>query len=158
VPIGTASAIRRGGDIRGYYTDVLDTYGQSLARAVSLLSQPANQPAVFFCSSGKDRTGMLAAVILSALGVSDEDAAADFARTIELWDPAQTEKAMAAAAASGVDTESMKLSVEAPPELMVELLERLRRQHGSAGDYLLANGLREDELESLRSSMLEPPG
>jgi protein-tyrosine phosphatase len=156
-PIGTASAIRRGGELRSYYTDVLGTYGESLAQAVSLLSDPENQPAVFFCTSGKDRTGMLAAVILSALGVSDEDAAADFARTIELWPPDQTARAVAAAKTSGLDAESVKLSVEAPPELMVELLEGLRARYGSAGDYLLANGLREEELQALRSSMLGRP-
>jgi len=101
---------------------------------------------------------MLAAVILSALGVSDEDSAADFARTIELWDPAQTEKAIAASKASGLDPEVVKLTIEAPPELIVELLERLREQHGSAGGYLLANGLRRDELDRLRSSLLERQG
>jgi protein-tyrosine phosphatase len=154
-PIGTASAIRRGSELREYYSEIFDVYGESLARAVSLLSDPTNQPAVFFCTSGKDRTGMLAAVILSALGVSDEDAAADFARTIELWPPEQTARAIAAAEASGLDRETVKLTIEAPPELMVELLQGLRARHGSAGEYLLAKGLREQELQALRSGLIE---
>ena len=36
-------------------------------------------PLVFHCSAGKDRTGVLAAVLLSVLGVSDDDIAADYA-------------------------------------------------------------------------------
>lgn len=154
-PIGTASAIRRGSEIRGYYEEILDRYGESLAQAVSVLSDPQNQPAVFFCTSGKDRTGMLAALILSSLGVGDEDAAADFARTIELWDPAQTERAIAAAETSGLDRETVQMTIEAPPELMVDLLEGIRARYGSSGEYLLAKGLRGDELEALRSSMLD---
>ena len=157
-PIGTASAIVRGSELRGYYQEIYEEHGDSIARAVSLLSESENQPAVFFCTSGKDRTGMLAAVVLSALGVSDEDAAADFARTIELWPPEQTARAIAAAEASGLDRETVKLTIEAPPELMVELLQGLRARYGSAGEYLLANGLGEDELAQLRSSMLERRG
>jgi protein-tyrosine phosphatase len=36
---------------------------------------------VIHCASGKDRTGLLAAIVLSLLGVSDDDIAADFALT-----------------------------------------------------------------------------
>ena len=42
---------------------------------------PGALPAVFHCAAGKDRTGLLAALLLSALGVSDEDVVADYALT-----------------------------------------------------------------------------
>jgi protein-tyrosine phosphatase len=42
----------------------------------AIATEPA--PALFHCHTGKDRTGFLAALILGALGVSDEDIMADY--------------------------------------------------------------------------------
>ena len=42
------------------------------------------QPAVFFCSAGKDRTGVLAALLLAILGVPDAEIVADYALTGEV--------------------------------------------------------------------------
>src|SRR5439155_3388377 len=64
-----------------FYRELLDSCGERFAGAVRLLSRPAALPAVVFCSAGKDRTGLLCALILSALGVDDEDVAADYAFT-----------------------------------------------------------------------------
>ncbi len=48
-----------------------------------LLSTPGNAPLLFHCSAGKDRTGAAAALLLSALGVSQEDIFADYLRSAE---------------------------------------------------------------------------
>ena len=37
--------------------------------------------AVFYCAAGKDRTGVLAAIVLAVLGVDDDDIVADYALT-----------------------------------------------------------------------------
>jgi protein-tyrosine phosphatase len=43
-----------------------------------LLADPGNTPLLFHCSAGKDRTGLAAALILSALGVNRETVYADY--------------------------------------------------------------------------------
>ncbi len=53
-------------------------FSQSLIEALTIIADPANQPLVFHCSAGKDRTGLLAAIVLSILGVGDEDIAEDY--------------------------------------------------------------------------------
>ena len=53
-------------------------YGRLLVAALEIMAEPANYPLVFHCMAGKDRTGVLAAVALSILGVSDEDIIDDY--------------------------------------------------------------------------------
>ncbi len=50
----------------------------ALRQVLHLLADPATYPAVFHCSVGKDRTGVLAAVVLGLLGVPDEVIVWDF--------------------------------------------------------------------------------
>ncbi|HXQ91079.1 MAG TPA: tyrosine-protein phosphatase [Acidimicrobiales bacterium] len=50
-----------------------------IVEAVRLLADPANLPAVFHCSVGKDRTGVLAAVVLGFLQVPEATIVEDYA-------------------------------------------------------------------------------
>lgn len=61
------------------YLAMLDSGAPTLRATLELLTEPGGLPAVFHCSVGKDRTGVLAAVILGLLGVSDDDIVADYA-------------------------------------------------------------------------------
>lgn len=61
------------------YHQMLDLGGDSVYEILEALASPDAYPAVFFCMAGKDRTGVLAAILLSLLGVSDADIASDFA-------------------------------------------------------------------------------
>jgi protein tyrosine/serine phosphatase len=60
------------------FHDMLELGGQSVRDILAALTAADAYPAVFFCMAGKDRTGVLAAILLSLLGVSEEDIAADF--------------------------------------------------------------------------------
>jgi protein-tyrosine phosphatase len=51
-----------------------------LRQALELIAA-GSEPQVFHCASGKDRTGLLAALVLALLGVAEDDIAADFALT-----------------------------------------------------------------------------
>merc|ERR1712083_267313 len=50
-------------------------------KAMTVLSQPESYPIAYGCMAGKDRTGLLAQLVLSALGVSREDIIADYMAT-----------------------------------------------------------------------------
>ena len=60
------------------FHDILDLGGQSVRDVLAALADPDSYPAVFFCMAGKDRTGVLAAILLSLLGVSEADIVEDF--------------------------------------------------------------------------------
>ena len=61
------------------YEDLFAQGAASLARAVDVLAEPGALPAVFHCSAGKDRTGVLAAIVLGFLGVPREVIVEDYA-------------------------------------------------------------------------------
>jgi protein-tyrosine phosphatase len=50
----------------------------SMAHAVERIAAHAGQPTLFHCAAGKDRTGVVAAMVLSVMGVDDEAIVADY--------------------------------------------------------------------------------
>ena len=61
------------------YEAMLELGRDTVRQIVDQLAETGSTPAIFFCMAGKDRTGFVAAVLLSLLGVSDADIADDFA-------------------------------------------------------------------------------
>lgn len=61
------------------YRDMVDSGRIALTGAIEVLAGPAALPAVFHCSAGKDRTGVLSALLLAFLGVPDELIVEDYA-------------------------------------------------------------------------------
>ena len=60
------------------FRDMVDFGGDTVRTVLARLVSDDAYPAVFFCMAGKDRTGVLAAVLLALLGVSDDDIVRDF--------------------------------------------------------------------------------
>jgi protein-tyrosine phosphatase len=78
-------------DMKGVIEDVRQTYRNLVLDNLSvfreaflLLADTGNLPLLFHCAAGKDRTGILAAVILKSLGVADEIICADYVLTGKL--------------------------------------------------------------------------
>jgi hypothetical protein len=69
------------GDLGRHYVDSLVERTEMLAAIVTRLAAPAHVPAVFHCTAGKDRTGMVAALVLSLVGVPDADIVDDYVLT-----------------------------------------------------------------------------
>lgn len=61
-----------------HYLEMLEQGASSIAAALEVLGDPGSYPVVFHCAVGKDRTGVLAAVVLGLLDVVDDDVVADF--------------------------------------------------------------------------------
>ena len=64
--------------LSSHYLAMLNEGAAAIAEAFAILGTVQRLPAVFHCSAGKDRTGVLAALVLSVLGVPDEVVAADY--------------------------------------------------------------------------------
>lgn len=50
----------------------------SLVTAVKQIAESAGTPTVFHCAAGKDRTGVVAAIVLGLLGVEEDAIVADY--------------------------------------------------------------------------------
>jgi protein-tyrosine phosphatase len=109
---------------------------------------------VFHCAAGKDRTGIVAALVLSSLGVSDEVIAADYHLSepagsawrewAEVHDP---ERAAEVAAFP-------PWAHRAPMPVIAAFLRLLRERHGSIDGYLTDAGVEDDVLDALRARLL----
>ena len=119
------------------YTCLLESSDAELAAALRALlsSLERGAPVLFFCRAGKDRTGLVAALILSICGVSDEFILNDYVLSD---DPSAAEIALGGLERSkdlqGLDT---RVFARAPREAMAEALRRVRERHGSVEEYLV---------------------
>jgi protein-tyrosine phosphatase len=136
------------------YVLMLDRFGDRFATVVELIADADGHPVVFFCAGGKDRTGLVAALVLGTLGVADEEIAADYAVTAGNL-PTLLERNRARAAARGVDPEVTEHELLLAEETtMLGVLERLRADHGSVERYLEEHGLAPSAVDALRAGLL----
>jgi protein tyrosine/serine phosphatase len=122
------------------------------------LAAPDGLPALLHCAAGKDRTGVMVAVLLSALGVPDDAVIADYARTSEhmsqVMSRLRTAQSYAATLALQQPDDEMAKS---RPRTMRRFLGWLQREHGSARGLLVDAGLETDALDALHESLVVRP-
>ena len=121
------------------------------AAAVAALCEPAVYPALVHCTAGKDRTGVLIALVLDLLGVPDETIVRDYALSGGVVRPFVANGRIPA----GTPAHELDAFYGAPPQAMRDFLALLRQRHGSARGYLRAQGLPSAQLERLPQLLLE---
>jgi protein-tyrosine phosphatase len=136
------------------YAGILEHCGDRIAGVVDLLAQPGALPAVIFCSAGKDRTGLVSALTLSALGVPDDLVAEEYARTERVMHGAFREVLIERSRRAGYNTQELAVKLGSPASLMLETLAGLRERHGDAAGYLRDHGLSEQALDRLRGELV----
>ncbi len=124
-----------------------------IAAVIATLAGSA-APAVYHCAAGKDRTGVVSALLLGLLDVPDEVIVADYAATKENLD-AIVERLMAAKGYHAMLSALPPDTLHAEPETMLGFLERLRALHGSIADYARSAGVSDDTLAALRARLIE---
>ncbi len=136
------------------YIDLLAEGGPLFARAVTLMTEPAACPFVFHCAAGKDRTGVLSALVLGVLGVTDDDIVADYALSVEAMTRMQAWVTANRPEVAEVLARQPVGWLAAPPEAMVALLAHLRRAYGGAEAYFADHGVDRFTVEALRELLL----
>jgi protein-tyrosine phosphatase len=136
------------------YAAIIDRCGGRLAAAVALLAAPGALPAVIFCSAGKDRTGLITGLVLSALGVPDGIVAEEYARTEAVMHGAFREALIERSVRAGVNQQSIAVKLGSPASVMLATLAHLQTRFGGAAEYLLEHGLNAAELQSLRDQLI----
>jgi protein-tyrosine phosphatase len=114
-------------------------FGQRLRDSLELIADRNNHPLVFHCSVGKDRTGVLAAILLAATGVIDEDIIHDYTLSAPFMPELRDHWRNDPAAPPEVK-EVPDFQWEASAESIARFLALLRREYGSAAGYLEAHG------------------
>ncbi len=117
--------------------------------ALRLIADPDAAPLVFHCIAGKDRTGILAALTLSMLGVGDDDVADDYALS-EASEAAYWNYRASLDPAITAD----RNFVICPPEAMLGFLDDLRSRHGSIEGYAADIGVTKEHIAAMRGHLL----
>ncbi len=138
----------------------LETRGASIREALSTLATPGVLPALYHCVAGKDRTGILTALLLEIAGVPRETVVEDYALSAYYrWRGSLAERGVAEpyenAPPESFDAEGYQLYVEgSPAEAIALTLEYLDERYGGAEEYVLSIGVTPDEIEYLRRELV----
>jgi protein-tyrosine phosphatase len=129
------------------YEIFLDACQPQVAAIITALaeSEPA---AVFHCHAGKDRTGVVSALLLGAAGVPAQVIADDYAETSRQITE-QVAGWRAAALKQGQDMQAFERDTGAVAATMLHTLDHLERRYGGATNYLLQCGVSQRQLNEL---------
>ena len=110
-------------------------------------------PLLIHCKVGKDRTGIIVALLLAALGIPQETIIADYTESQANLQPLLPEL-MSAAATAGFDLQRYSRLLQSPPEAMTGLLAHFDQQYGGVNAYLDTCGFTSTSREQLRANWL----
>lgn len=142
-------AARRGE--RGYVLTV-KLSSRNVAAVLSALAEAEGGGVVIHCNAGKERTGVVVAILLSIAGVDDEVIAEDWIASddylrplFEEWLRDVTDEQERARRLDGL---------RARPEQILDVLRYLRAEHGGVEEYLVRSGVSVSHVEFVRRRLL----
>jgi protein-tyrosine phosphatase len=131
----------------------LDSSPRAFIEALSVLGNPDSYPVVFHCAAGKDRTGLLAALVLDIVKVERDVIVQDYALTATHLDSILIRQRN--------DPETAQRMIDAPQlftaeaQTMEKFLDGLHEQYGNAPDWALTSGVSSEALDRLTATLLE---
>ncbi|KAK0763706.1 hypothetical protein N5P37_003087 [Trichoderma harzianum] len=146
------------------YRSILKSGAPAFATVLTYLSSDewdasAERPILVHCTAGKDRTGILCALILSLCNVPDEDVAREYGLTTEgLKDakPTLVKRLMAMPAFEG-DPDGAERMLSSTPESMMATLAMIREEWGSVEEYIVNEcKLSPETIARIRQKLLVP--
>jgi protein-tyrosine phosphatase len=150
-PIGDAQADALG-STRAVYLEFLERRRSQFGEAVEAVALAPEGAVVVHCFGGKDRTGLVAALLLRLVGVDRETIGADYA--LSGHNLRDLTAAWVAKAEDEVERERRIRFGKAPAEAMVGVLEELERRYGSVRGYLEAAGLDSRTIDAAAARLL----
>jgi protein-tyrosine phosphatase len=139
------------------YLQMLERYRQGVAEALAAIARaPADGAVLVHCAAGKDRTGLISALLLGLAGVPADTIAADYAMTAELLRPRERQWLESLDPEDRAEREAMLARYAPTAEVMLQVLEGLGERYGGVEPYLRSTGLSQDDLDRLRERLAGP--
>ena len=136
------------------YQEILVTSQAKIAKVITLLADKDNLPAVFHCAAGKDRTGIIAALVLGVLGVDDETVIMDYAKTRSAMKAFSSWLENAYPDIAAIISEMPPVLFSSEPQTMKNTLEWISDKFGSIEKYLLSSGVTRTSIARLHEELL----
>lgn len=135
------------------YRVALDHFQEPMRQIFAAIADHADAPMLIHCSAGKDRTGIVIALLLELAGVPDDVIVADYMITLERLAPI-ADRLRKATLNAGLDRTRFEQMLLIVPEYMQAFLDHLRQNYGSAENYLRTIGLTPPQIERISSALI----
>lgn len=107
-----------------------------IGQVIGLIGAAGGRPVAFHCTAGKDRTGLIAALLLEVLGVDRETVLDDFQLTEQYAGPHEESHGWRRMIEYGVAPEAAAGAFGAPRAMLGDVLDELDDRYGGAERYL----------------------
>ncbi len=136
------------------YRSILDERQEQVCTALLALAAPDGLPGLVHCSAGKDRTGVMAALMLGLCGVPHETIVTDYALTITYMQGQLLDEIRQRALQRGYVWEKYKPLTLSPPAFMETTLQHIDQRYGGIDAYVRSIGVPAAEIDHLRQRLL----
>jgi protein-tyrosine phosphatase len=138
---------------RAVYLELLERFRSQFAAAIAAVADAPEGGVLVHCQAGKDRTGLITALLLRLAGVGIDEVGADYALS-ERNLSAPTSEWIAEAPDEEERRRRVRMSAT-PAQAMIEVLEELERRYGSVHGYLRTGGA-DDRMPERAAARLRP--
>jgi protein tyrosine/serine phosphatase len=149
-----AAPVNEIGDVAERYLSYLEVGKSAFVESFAVMSDAESYPLVFHCHAGKDRTGVLSALVLGCLGVERSAIVDDYALTATRLD-----LILGRLRRDPYYADRMN---EMPPSVFVveastmeSFLDGLEERHGGAREWALGAGIPAAQLEALERLLVQ---
>jgi protein-tyrosine phosphatase len=134
------------------YRLILNHAQEPMRLVFQQISDSIDNPVLVHCSAGKDRAGLVIALLLDLANVAPETIATDYELTRERLAP-YLDQYRQKAATAGLDIERHERMLECRADTMLATLEHLYQRYAGTEGYLLNIGLTEKTIDRLYSAL-----
>jgi protein-tyrosine phosphatase len=136
------------------YCSILDNAQETVKDVITAVSAPNALPTIVHCQVGKDRTGIVVALLMGVAGVPDETIIADYALSYDYLLPI-VEGYRQKIKEQGGDMTLFDMLIQSPPEAMAEMLAHLQNKYGGIRPYLRHIGVSDEEMDAIQERLVE---
>jgi protein-tyrosine phosphatase len=139
-------------DMGERYCHALDNCQPAIASVLKSIAHAPEGIVLFHCSAGKDRTGIIASLMLALAGIDKKIIIEDYALTGTIFAPVLAEF-HARVVARGVPSELAELILASAPHSMARMLEHLAERYAGVSAYLAEIGLSDTDIRGLEARL-----
>ncbi|MCQ1571844.1 tyrosine-protein phosphatase [Neorhizobium galegae] len=134
------------------YCQAIDDCQPAIAEVLKTIADAPEGAVLFHCSAGKDRTGVISALLLANAGVDETTIVEDYALTATISGPLIA-RLRDRALGRGTPAALVDIVLASEPRSMRQALDHIRYRHGGVEAYLSSLGLDETARERLRNRL-----